>query len=69
MTLYNDSIKHLDDAKMNYIEHFTFSFYLGTSLLVGSIKALIHAFVPALYSTSTSELSDALNDLLHKKDD
>ena len=49
MTLYNDSIKHLDDAKMNYIEHLTFSFYLGTSLLVGSIKALIHAFVPALY--------------------
>ena len=27
---------------MNYIEHFTFSFYLGTSLFTGSIKAFIH---------------------------
>ena len=68
MTLYEDSVAHLEKNKMNYIEHFTFSFYLGTSLFTGSIKAFIHCLIPGLYQTSTSDLSNSLNEILHKND-
>mgnify|MGYP001430310669 CR=1 FL=1 len=59
--------KHLYDVKMTYLEHFYFSGYLSIILLVGSFKALIHSIYPDIYITSTSELSEELNELLHNK--
>ena len=66
MNVYYDSLKHLEDNKMNYIEHLTFSFYLGTSLFVSSIKAFIHSFIPCYFPTSTTDLTNSLDELIHK---
>tara|TARA_X000000950_G_scaffold207397_1_gene249444 strand:- start:861 stop:1028 length:168 start_codon:yes stop_codon:yes gene_type:complete len=38
------------------MDHAKFSGNLGIKLLVGSLKALIHAIIPELYKTSTSDL-------------
>lgn len=68
MKIYEDSVAHLEKHKMNYIEHFTISFYFGTALFVGSIKAFVHCIIPGLFPTSTTDLSESLNDLIHKRD-
>lgn len=59
--------KHLSDVNMSYLEHFYFSGYLSIKLLVGSFKALIHSIYPDIYITSSSDLSEELNNLLHNK--
>lgn len=51
---------HTNENCMSYIEHAMLSLNLSSKLLAGSIKAFIHAFIPSLYKTSSS---DAVNEL------
>ena len=56
---------HPNNMRMTYYRHFFVSFRYSTKLFIGSIKALIHAIIPSLYVTSTTELVLQLNsDLL-----
>ena len=54
--MYNFFLSHPRKVCMTYIDHAKFSGNLGIKLLVGSLKALIHAIIPELYKTSTSDL-------------
>lgn len=56
--------KHLNDNCMTYNEHLKFSSYLSYLLFIGSIKALIHSFIPCFFQTSTSDLVAYINYLI-----
>lgn len=51
---------HPASVCMTYYEHFRFSFSLGVMLSMGALKAFIHAFIPDIYITSSSDLSKEL---------
>lgn len=62
-----NSINHLNEVKMNYYEHLKFSSFIGIQLFIASQKALIHALIPGLFTTSSSDYVESLNKLLNKK--
>jgi hypothetical protein len=41
---------------MSYYEHCTFSLTLARHFAVGSLKAIVHAFFPQLFLTSSTDL-------------
>ena len=47
--------KHLKDVQMSYLEHFRFSTSLAKIFFQGSIQAVIHAFLPNFYVTSSQD--------------
>ena len=61
--------EHLEEMKMGYFEHMFISLHYAFILLLSCIKAFIHAFIPDIYVTSTSECIVEINKELtrHKK--
>lgn len=57
---------HLREVNMTYWKHFHFSASLSIDLFVGSIKALIHAVYPDIYTESTTNLLDELSNKMKK---
>lgn len=55
------SSKHLDEMNMNYFEHMLVSINYAFILFLSSIKAFIHAFIPDIFTTSTSECIQEIN--------
>ena len=56
---------HPNNNCMTYIEHFRLSMSFSKKLFVSSWKAMIHAFIPSLYITSTtSTILEIQNDIL-----
>ena len=55
---------HPKKVCMNYYTHMKLSLYFSFVLLKGSIKSLIHAFIPDIYITSTTDLTKSLDKLL-----
>ncbi len=53
--------KHPNNLKMSYFQHFLISLKYSRKLFTCSIKALIHAFIPFLFTTSTTSLVMKLN--------
>jgi hypothetical protein len=51
---------------MGYFEHMFISLNYVVILLISSVKALIHAFIPDLFETSTSECIVEINNELTK---
>ena len=45
---------HPNNNCMTYMEHFTLSMSFSKKLFASSWKAMVHAFIPSLYITSTS---------------
>jgi hypothetical protein len=58
--------KHLKTMNMGYFEHMFISLNYVVILLISSVKALIHAFIPDLFETSTSECIVEINNELTK---
>jgi hypothetical protein len=58
--------KHLKAMNMGYFEHMFISLNYVVILLISSVKALIHAFIPDLFETSTSECIGEINNELTK---
>ncbi len=54
--IFNKSTQHLNNVCMSYFEHYCISMYFSGNLLVASIKAFVHAWVPGWFTTSTSDL-------------
>tara|TARA_X000000950_G_C13634438_1_gene544895 strand:+ start:41 stop:235 length:195 start_codon:yes stop_codon:yes gene_type:complete len=50
---------------MSFSEHAKLSLTFSGKLLIGSIKAFIHAFVPDVYSTSTTELIKEIDSMIN----
>lgn len=65
MFLYS---KHLEEMNMNYFEHMLVSLNYALILFLSCIKAIIHAFIPDIFTTSTSEcLNEISVKLNHNK--
>lgn len=56
MTRYS-FFTHPNKVCMSYFEHMKLSLGFSKTLFVGSIKALIHAFFPNAFITSTSDVN------------
>ena len=65
--IYNESINHLKDVDMNYIEHLKFSCSISFQFLIAAQKALIHAFFPEIFITSSTDISKQLQRTLHDR--
>ena len=60
MNIYNFFTEHPKKVCMDYLEHLNFSLKISNSLFKGSVKALIHSFLPKYYETSTTNLVEEL---------
>ena len=58
---------HLEDVNMTYFEHMKFSASLSKLFVEGAIKALIHAFFPEIFITSSTDISKQLQRTLHDR--
>lgn len=56
--------QHPSQVCMSYQEHASHSLYFSYILWIGFQKAFIHAIIPDLFKTSTTELSDKLNKII-----
>ena len=48
--------QHPQSVCMSYLDHCMFSLKLARYFAVGSMKAVVHAFFPSLYITSSTDL-------------
>lgn len=48
--------KHPQEVCMTYLEHMSLSLQLSRIFCVGSLKAIIHAFLPDYYVTSSTNV-------------
>lgn len=53
--------KHPKNVCMTYFKHMKLSLYFSYLLTKGSIKAIVHAFLPDIFTTSTSDLIANIN--------
>ena len=49
------SKKHLEEAKETYFEHMWNAFKISFAMIGSGLKAVVHAFIPALFSTAASD--------------
>lgn len=54
--MFSEITNHLTDVNMTYTQHFFNSFDYSTIFLIASIKAFIHAIIPCVYKTSSTDL-------------
>ena len=52
---------HLNEINMNYLQHMLVSLNYALILFLSCIKAIIHAFIPDIFITSTSECIREIN--------
>ena len=52
---------HLQEENISYIDHWKVSMGYSLQFAVASIKAIVHAFYPDLFKTSSSDLVSQLN--------
>ncbi len=57
--------KHLQDVNMNYFEHMLMSLHYAIILILSGCKALIHAFMPDIFSSSTGDCIKKISMLLN----
>jgi len=55
---------HPKNVCMTYIKHMKLSLYLSYLLAKGSAKAIVHAFLPDTFITSTSDLNEKIQYIL-----
>ena len=65
MFIINYFKKHPEENNMTYLQHMCFSLHLSAAFLSASMCAFVHAIVPELFKTSSSDLVRSLNKLLH----
>jgi len=53
--LDNIFLKHPREHNVTYIQHFMISLNFAKTFLIASIKAIIHAFIPTLFITSSTD--------------
>lgn len=65
MTLFNWN--HLEEVKMNYLDHLQFSLKNSLYLFCGSFLGVIHAFCPMVLVTVQSDTVAHVDKLLKEK--
>lgn len=56
--------KHPSNVCMTYIQHMKLSLHFAAILGIGSVQAVIHAFIPDICITSTTDVSKKINHML-----
>tara|TARA_Y100000385_G_C12544772_1_gene405319 strand:- start:202 stop:420 length:219 start_codon:yes stop_codon:yes gene_type:complete len=54
--IVNDSNNHLEENNVSYCEHLKRSLYYSSEFFFGTYKAIVHSFIPAFYTHSTSDI-------------
>ncbi len=57
---------HPQNVCMTYLEHMKLSLQLSSLFFVGSVKALVHAFVPDVFITSSTDTVRIANEKMSK---
>ena len=55
---------HPKKVCMNYYTHMKLSLYFSFVLFKGRVQSFVHAFIPDIYITSTTDLTKKLDKLL-----
>ena len=58
--------KHPSQVCMTYYDHMKLSLNLSSYFLEGSMKALVHAFIPDLYITSSTDVTKKITQKMKK---
>lgn len=58
--------KHPNENGMGYFKHMYHSLHFAVMLFIASIKAIIHALFPFLFSTSTTDVAKKIMDIQKK---
>ena len=61
---YYSIFRHANKNCMSFSEHAILSLTFSGKLFLGSVKAFIHAFIPDVYSKSTTELIKEIEDMI-----
>ena len=56
---------HLNKVNMSYFEHMKHSLSLSKLYFEGTVKAVIHAFYPSVYKTSSTDIQKKINNKLN----
>jgi len=59
--------QHLQEVNQTYVQHMFFSLNFSSLFLMSSIKAFVHSFIPSLFTTSTTDCSEFLQEALHDR--
>lgn len=59
--LVRDWHKHLDENKMNWLQHFRFAGGQAMSCFYSAFLLIIHATLPCFFPTAGAELTEELN--------
>jgi len=57
--------KHPKKVCMTYFQHMKLSLYFSALLCWGSIQAFVHAFIPDIWITSTTDLNNEMKRILN----
>ena len=56
--------QHPNKVCMTYSEHFIISLRFSYIFMVASVKSLIHAFIPDLFISSTTDTLERVNNIM-----
>ena len=59
----NPFTAHPNAVNETYFEHLGFAFVFGVKMTAGGLAALVHAFLPFLFITTASRISDDLREM------
>ena len=62
-------LHHLRNNNMTYIEHCMRALYLSFLFYIGFLLTLIHAFVPCVLTTISTDANNHIYEVLHKEDE
>ena len=62
----NFLLRHPRSVCLTYFEHFRFSMSLARRFFVASLKAIVHAFIPCYYITSSTDIIQELQEDMKK---
>ena len=63
---YNLLTEHPKEKKLTYLQHLFRSMSISIHFLFGAIKGTIHAFLPFLFATSSTDIVRELDSLLNE---
>ena len=61
------SKNHLKLANESYLEHLKIAFGVGTKMITGGFKALIHGMIPGFFDKSASDIIKKLHEIVVKR--
>jgi hypothetical protein len=64
--MYPIMFQHPKNVCMTYTEHLCLSLYFSFIMWIGSMQAFVHAFVPDIFITSTTDLAHDIQTIIKR---